>query len=87
MSQKLSVGGFEQKRNTLKFNEDFIKSYDEDRNIGYILEVNVEYPKSLIDLHCDLPFLPKRIQIKKCSQLFCNLDDKNNYVVHIKALK
>ena len=28
-----------------KFNKDFIKNYDENNNKGYILEVNVEYPK------------------------------------------
>ena len=32
-------------KNMLKFNEDFIKSYDEDSDKGYILEVNVKYPK------------------------------------------
>ena len=40
-----------------KFNEEFIKNYDEDRDIGYFLEVNVEYPKNSVDLHGDLPFL------------------------------
>ena len=27
------------------FNEDFIKNYNENSDKGYILEVNVEYPK------------------------------------------
>ena len=71
----------------LKFNEEFIKNYDEDSDIGYVLEVDAEYPKSLIDLHSGLPFLPKRMKINKCSKLLCNVDDKNNYVVHIKAVK
>ena len=30
MSQKLPVNGFKWKKNVLKFNEDFIKNYDED---------------------------------------------------------
>ena len=30
----------------LKFNEDFIKNYDEDSDKRYILEVDVEYPES-----------------------------------------
>ena len=42
----------------LKFNEDFIKNYDKDSDKGYILQVDVEYPKNLHDLHSDLPFLP-----------------------------
>ena len=71
----------------LKFNEEFIKKYDEDSDKGYILEVDVEYPKNLHDLHSDLPFLLERMKINKCSKLFCNLYDKNNYLVHIRSLK
>ena len=44
MSQKLPVDGFKWKKNISKFNEDFIKNYDEDSDEGYILEVDVEYP-------------------------------------------
>ena len=65
MSQKLPVDGFKWKKNMLKFNEEFIKNYDEDSDKGYILEVDVEYPKNLHDLHSDLPFLPERMKIKK----------------------
>ena len=46
------------------------------------LEVDVEYPKNLLSLHSDLPFLPERKKIRKC-----NFYDKKNHVVHIKALK
>ena len=38
-------------------------------------------------MHSDLPFLPERNKINKCSKLVWNLHDKNNYVVHIRALK
>ena len=34
-----------------------------------------------------LPFLPERLKTNKCSKLVCCLYDKNNYVVHIRALK
>ena len=43
-----------------KFNERFIKSYNEDGDKGYFLEVDVEYPKDLSNFHKDLPFLPER---------------------------
>ena len=81
MSQKLPVNGFES-----QFKEDFIKNYDEDSNKGYFLEVDVEYPKKLFNLHSDLPFLPERKK-NKCDKLVCNIHDKENYVVHIRALK
>ena len=60
----------------LKFNEEFIKNYDEDIDKGYILEVDVEYSKNLNYLHRDLPFLPERMKINKCNKLVCNLYDK-----------
>ena len=87
MSQKLPVDGFKWKENILKFNEDFIKNYDEDSNKGYILKVDVEYPKNLHDLHSDLPFLAERMKINKCSKLVCSFYDKNNHAVHIRAFK
>ena len=87
MSQKLPVNGFKWVKNTSKIDEEFIKNYDEDSDKGYILEVDVKYPRKLHDLHSDLPFLPKRIKIDKCKKLVCNLCNKKKYVVHIRALK
>ena len=87
MSQKLPLKGFKWKNNMSKFCEEFIKNYDEDNDKGYILEVEVKYPKNLHGLHEDLPFLPKRMKIGKCKKLVCNLYDKKYYVVHIRSLK
>ena len=70
-----------------KFTKEFIKNYEEDSNKGYILEVDVKYPKTLHNLHSDLPFSPERMRINKCTKLVCNLYDKKNYVVHIRSLK
>ena len=54
-------------KNVSKFDEEFITSYDEDSNKGYlkILEVDVEYPKDLHNFHSNLPFLSERMKIKK----------------------
>ena len=57
MSQKLPVNSFKWKKDMSKFNEKFIRNYEADCDEGYILEVDVEYSKSLHDLHNDLPFL------------------------------
>ena len=35
----------------------------------------------------DFPFLTERNKIKKCNKLVCNIYDKENYVVYIRALK
>ena len=74
-------------KKVLKFNENFIKNYDEDSDKGCTFAVDVEYPKNLHDLHSDLPFLPERMKINKSNKLVCNLYDKNNYIVHIRSLK
>ena len=87
MSQKLSVNGFNWIKDVTVIDKKFIKNYDEDSDKGYILEVDVKYPKKLHDLHSDLPFLPKRMKINKCKKLVCNLRNKKKYVVHIRSLK
>ena len=86
MSHKLPVNGFKWIENN-EINEELIKNYDENNDKGYILEVDVKYPRKLHDLHGDLPFLPKRMKIDKCKKLVCNLRNKKKYVVHIKSLK
>ena len=59
-----------------KFDEKFIKNYDGNSGKGYIIEVDIECPKNLHDLHSDLPFLPERTKINKCKKLVCSLYDK-----------
>ena len=62
MSQTLPVNGFKWKKDASKFDEDLIKNYGGNSNKGYILQTDVEYPKKLLDLHSDLPFLVERIK-------------------------
>ena len=76
MSEPLPVDGFEWMEDLSKIDEDFIKTYDENSDEGYTLEVNVEYPQNLHDLHSDLLSLPGRMKIDKCKKLVCNLYDK-----------
>ena len=87
MSEPLPVDGFEWMEDLSKIDEDFIKNYDKNSDKRYILEVDVEYPNNLHDLHSGLPFLLERMKIDKCKKLVCNLYNKNNYIVHIRSLK
>ena len=87
MSQKLPLTGFEWVKKLSKFDERFIKKYNENGDKGYFLEVYGEYPKNLFSLHSNLPFLPERKKFRKCNKLLCDFYDKKNYVVYIKALK
>ena len=38
-------------------------------------------------LHSDWAFLPERMKINKCTKLKCTIRNRENYAVHIKALK
>ena len=89
MSQKLPVNGFKwvEKSRLSRFNQRFIKNYNKNSDIGYFLEVDIDYPKELLNLHKDLPLLPERKKVNKCEKLICSIEDKQKYVVHIRALK
>ena len=56
---------------TSQFNEDFIKSYNKERDEGYFLEVDVNH---------DLPYSPERIKIEKVEKLVTNLYEKTEYI-------
>ena len=87
MCKKLPVSDLKYIDDISIFTEDFIKNYDENNDKGYIFVVDVEYPRNLHKLHSDLPFLPERMKVGNCTKLVCNLQDKENYPVHILALK
>ena len=56
----VSLGGFKLVEETSEFNEDFIKSYKEDSDIGYFFEVVVQYLEEMLGLHHDLPSWPEK---------------------------
>ncbi len=51
------------------------------------LEVDLEYPKELHDLHNEYPLAPERLSVNKVEKLIPNLNDKTKYVLHHKDLK
>ena len=89
MSQKLPIKGFKwvKQKKVSKFNEDFIKKYDEDCKKVYFLEVDIDYPKELFNFHKDLPFLPERQKIEKVEKLIWSIEDKEKCFIHIRAFK
>ena len=87
ISKKLPMKGFKWFDNIERIDEEFIKEYNEINDTGYVIEVDVDYPQELHDLHSDMPFLSERMIINKTKKLVCNLHNKKNYVAHINILK
>ena len=77
MSQPLPAGGFKW------VTPDEIAEHSDK---GYLLEVDVKYPKELHDLHNDLPFMWEKMEIDGVKKLVPNLYNKKNYVIHVRAL-
>ena len=50
---------------TSQLNEDFINNYNEECDEGYFLDIDVQFPKKLYEIHSHLPFLPERKKLKK----------------------
>ena len=64
MSKYLPYGSFKWLSNEELNNIDLGK-YKEDSNDGLILEVDLEYPKDLHELHNDYPLAPEKVKVSK----------------------
>jgi hypothetical protein len=78
MSQMLPVSDF-------KWMDD--QQLESWKNYPCFLEVDLEYPEDLHDLHNEYPFCPERKMVNKVEKLIPNLQSKKNYVIHYAALK
>ena len=52
-----------------------------------MLKVDIDYPKEIFNFHKVLPFLPERKKVENVEKLICSTEDKEKYVIHIRALK
>uniref|UniRef100_V5GNI6 DNA-directed DNA polymerase n=1 Tax=Anoplophora glabripennis TaxID=217634 RepID=V5GNI6_ANOGL len=90
MSQYLPTGGFEwlNEREIMDFD---VTNIPDEGCHGYILEVDMEYPSELHDLHRDLPFLAESMippgSKSKIPKLIPNLNNKSKYIIHFRNLK
>ena len=87
MSEMLPTGGFkwltDKEINNL-YNNQIVQVWEK---TPCILEVDLEYPKELHDLHNDYPLCPERVKCDKgVEKLIPNLRDKSKYVIHYKNL-
>ena len=82
MSQPLPTGGFKWVNGVTP---DETGKLTKCNSKGYLLEVDVRYPKELHDSHNDLPFMSEKMKINVEKQV-PNLYDKKNYVIHVRAL-
>ena len=65
MIKKHPAGCFKWVKNVSKIDEEYIKNYDENSDIGYFLKVDIEYPKELHDLHSDTITIEDQIKDEK----------------------
>ena len=59
---------------------------DDWKHLSCFLEVDLEYPEQLHDIHNDYPLAPERVKIG-VEKLIPNVNIKTNYVVHYENLK
>ena len=85
MSMKLPTHGFK-----WLIGGEMEKIYENRHNLNKIpciLEVDLEYPENLHDLHNDYPLCPEKVKCKNgVEKLIPNLRDKKKYVLHYKNL-
>ena len=56
-------------------------------HLSCILEVDLQYPEQLHNLHNDYPLAPERVKIVNVEKLIPNLINKTHYFVNYEYLK
>ena len=88
-SQKFPANNFKWIDNISRFDESFIKYYNQESDERYFLKVIAQYTKNLHKLHNDLTFWvkPEKMKIGKVKKLVVKLFDKEDHVIHLRNLK
>ena len=86
MTQYLPEGGF---RWLKYFDEPGFFDIPDNSSIGYILEVDLEYPTNIHDDDKDLPLCPEHMAPPGSRQkkLLTTLFNRSKYIIHYRALK
>ena len=77
MSKQLPISGF-------KWMTD--NELEDWKHLSCFLEVNLEYPDDLHDLHNDYSLAPERIKIENVQKIIPNRNNNTNYIVHYENL-
>ena len=64
MNQYLPISNFKWVKNIAKI-EQKLMNIKNNSSTGYVLEVDLEYPQKLHDIHNDYPLAPEKINIPK----------------------
>ena len=79
MSQPLPTGGFR----WVDVKPEEVKELSTREDRGYVMEVDVFYPRELQDDHNELPFMCRKMKIGNVYKLVADLYYKKRYVIHI----
>ncbi|CAH1106971.1 unnamed protein product [Psylliodes chrysocephalus] len=84
--EPLSYNGFRWVDDITNFDPMTIPDDSED---GYILQVDLEFPRKLHDLHKDFPFTAEHRKPpgSKLNKLMTTIHDKSGYTIHYHNLK
>ena len=86
LSKYLPINNFKWITNFENFN---VQNIADDAETGYVLEVDIDYPEHLHDIHKDLPFLPVKQKPPGAKEykLLTTLFHKERYILHYRNLK
>ena len=73
MSQKLPLGNFNWVQEISEFDEDCTKNCNYDCDEGYFIEIDVQYPEDLHNVHNDSSFLANTMKLENVKKTWRKL--------------